>query len=46
MGLTVASVDKHLRFARESLGVETTAQAILKAAFQIQIVCCGPLNHS
>lgn len=37
MGLTVATVEKHLRLARESLGVETTAQAVLKAAFQNQM---------
>lgn len=28
-----ATVEKHLRLAREALGVETTAQAVLKAAF-------------
>ena len=33
MGLTTATVEKHLRLAREGLGVETTAQAVLKAAF-------------
>ena len=37
MGLTTATVEKHLRLARESLGVETTAQAVLKAAFQNQM---------
>jgi len=37
MGLTPATVEKHLRLARESLSVETTAQAVLKAAFQNQI---------
>ena len=37
MGLTSATVEKHLRLARESLGVETTAQAVLKAAFQNQM---------
>lgn len=37
MGLTSATVEKHLRLARHALGVETTAQAILKAAFQNQI---------
>ncbi|MFO7805428.1 MAG: LuxR family transcriptional regulator [Paracoccaceae bacterium] len=31
--LTPATVEKHLRLAREALGVETTAQAVLKAAF-------------
>lgn len=37
MGRTTATVEKHLRLARESLGVETTAQAVLKAAFLNQI---------
>ena len=37
MGLTTATIEKHLRLAREALGVETTAQAVLKASFQNQI---------
>ncbi|WP_425039032.1 helix-turn-helix transcriptional regulator [Primorskyibacter sp. S187A] len=37
MGLTPATVEKHLRLARETLNVETTAQAVLKAAFQNQM---------
>lgn len=37
MGLTAATVEKHLRLARETLNVETTAQAVLKAAFQNQM---------
>jgi len=37
MGLTTATVEKHLRLARETLDVGTTAQAVLKAAFQNQI---------
>ncbi len=37
MGLTPATVEKHLRLAREALDVETTAQAVLKASFQNQI---------
>lgn len=37
MGLTHATVEKHLRLARQALSVETTAQAVLKAAFQNQI---------
>ena len=37
MGLTSATVEKHLRLAREALGVETTAQAVLKAAFANQM---------
>lgn len=31
LGITPATVEKHLRLARESLGVETTPQAVLKA---------------
>lgn len=37
MGVSVPTVEKHLRLARGKLGVETTAQAILKASFQNQI---------
>ncbi|WP_339690772.1 LuxR family transcriptional regulator [Celeribacter baekdonensis] len=37
LGLNKATVEKHLRLARESLGVSTTAQAVLKASFQNQI---------
>jgi len=37
MGLTSATIEKHLRLARDSLDVETTAQAVLKASFQNQI---------
>lgn len=37
MGLTQATIEKHLRLAREALDVETTAQAVLKASFQNQI---------
>ena len=37
MGLTSATVEKHLRLAREVLSVETTAQAVLKASFQNQM---------
>lgn len=37
MGVSVPMVEKHLRLAREKLGVETTAQAILKAVFQNRI---------
>ena len=37
MGVSVATVEKHLRLAREALDVETTAQAVLKASFQNQI---------
>lgn len=37
MGLTQATVEKHLRLARQALSVETTAQAVLKAALQNQM---------
>ncbi|MBN2907225.1 MAG: LuxR family transcriptional regulator [Rhodobacteraceae bacterium] len=37
LGVTQATVEKHLRLAREGLDVETTAQAVLKAWFQNQI---------
>ncbi len=37
MGLSPPTIEKHLRLARESLDVETTAQAVLKASYQNQI---------
>lgn len=37
LDLTAATVEKHLRLAREALDVETTAQAVLKAAFYNQM---------
>lgn len=37
MGLTSATVEKHLQLAREALSVETTAQAVLKASLQNQM---------
>jgi len=37
MSLTPATIEKHLRLARETLNVETTAQAVLKASFNNQI---------
>lgn len=37
MGLTSATIEKHLRLARETLDVDTTAQAVLKASFNNQI---------
>lgn len=37
LNLTVATVEKHLRLAREALDVDTTTQAVLKASFQKQI---------
>jgi len=36
MGLTSATVEKHLRLAREALDAETTAQAVLKASMMHQ----------
>ncbi|MCI2398424.1 LuxR family transcriptional regulator [Aliiroseovarius subalbicans] len=37
LGVKTATIEKHLRLVREKLGVETTAQAVLKASFQNQI---------
>jgi LuxR family transcriptional regulator len=37
MGLSRAMVEKHLRLARQALGVETTAQAVLKATLLHQM---------
>lgn len=37
IGLTAATIEKHLRLAREALDVETTAQAVMKASMQNQI---------
>jgi DNA-binding CsgD family transcriptional regulator len=37
IGLTPTTVEKHLRLARQALDVETTAQAVLKAAFYNQM---------
>lgn len=42
LGVSPATVEKHLRLARLALGVETTAQAILKAWFQKQIFILPP----
>lgn len=42
MGLTVGTVEKHLRLAREALDVETTAQAVLKASFFNQMFLLDP----
>lgn len=42
LGVTPATVEKHLRLAREALGVETTAQAVLKASFKNQIFVAVP----
>ena len=45
MELTPATVEKHLRKAREALAVETTAQAVVKAAFQNQIFLVKGLDE-
>ncbi len=37
IGRTPATVEKHLRLARDAMNVETTAQALLKATFMRQI---------
>ncbi len=37
MGLSLATIEKHLRLAREKMDVETTAQAVLKASFLNQM---------
>jgi len=42
LGVALPTVEKHLRLAREKLGVATTAQAVLKAAFLNQIYLGAP----
>ncbi|WP_333712933.1 autoinducer binding domain-containing protein [Yoonia sp.] len=42
LGRKPATVEKHLRLAREALGVETTAQAVLKAALHNQMFVVAP----
>jgi len=42
LGRKAATVDKHLRGARDSLGVETTAQAVRKASVLNQIFIVEP----
>lgn len=37
MGVSVATVEKHLRLAREALGVDNTAQAVARATLMNQI---------
>lgn len=41
LGVSTATVEKHLRLAREVLEAETTAQAVLKASLQNQIFVIG-----
>ncbi len=45
MGLTVPTIEKHLRLAREVLSVETTAQAVFKAAFANQMFVLDVKNE-
>lgn len=42
LGLGTATVEKHLRLARAALGVQTTAQAVLKAALLNQLFRVPP----
>jgi len=42
MGLTPATIEKHLRLARDALDVDTTAQAVMKASLQNQIFRLEP----
>jgi LuxR family transcriptional regulator len=46
LGVTAATVEKHLRLAREALGVETTAQAVLKASYKNQIFVTDPITRA
>lgn len=41
LNVSPATLEKHLRLAREALSVETTAQAVLKASFQNQFFTPG-----
>lgn len=41
LGITSATVEKHMRLAREALGVETTPQAVLKAHVTNQLFQAG-----
>lgn len=46
MGITPPTVDKHLRLARGTLGVDTTAHALMKATFLNQVFSLGALPTS
>jgi LuxR family transcriptional regulator len=46
LGVTTATVEKHLRLAREALAVETTAQAVLKASYKNQIFVTDPITRA
>ncbi|MDG1353887.1 MAG: helix-turn-helix transcriptional regulator [Sulfitobacter sp.] len=43
-GLSVATVEKHLRGARDALDVETTAQAVARAALMGQLFVIAPVD--
>lgn len=45
LGVTPATVEKHLRLAREALGVHSTAQAVLKAHIKNQIFVEEPVRY-
>lgn len=42
MGISAPTVEKHLRLARETLGVDTTAHAVIKAAYLNQVFTAAP----
>lgn len=44
LDLAQPTIEKHLRLARETLGVETTAHAVIKAAFLNQMFILPPQN--
>lgn len=44
MGITTPTVEKHLRLARETLGVETTPHALIKATFLNQMFVTSPVE--
>lgn len=46
MGITPPTVEKHLRLARETLGVETTPQALVKATFLNQMFVASSQEFS
>lgn len=46
MGISAPTVEKHLRLARETLGVETTAHAVIKAAYLNQVFSVSPVSDT
>lgn len=46
MGISAPTVEKHLRLARETLGVETTAHAVIKAAALNEVFTTLPPDES